>query len=80
MVILVTADGSEISVDEEVAIKSHFIKSVIDDSGVDDKIPLPNVKMPILKKVLEYCEYHKKDTPAEIEKPLKSPNLADVVC
>ena len=63
-----------------MAIKSQFIKSVIDDSGLDDKIPLPNVKMPILKKVLEYCEYHKKDTPPEIEKPLKSANLADVVC
>ena len=30
--------------------------------------------------ILEYCEYHKKDTPPEIEKPLKSNNLADAVC
>ena len=35
--------------------------------------------MDILKKVLEYCEYHKKDNPPEIPKPLTSPNLADVV-
>ena len=79
-VVLVTSDGQEITVEEDVAIKSQFIKSVIDDSGLDDKIPLPNVKMPILKKVLQYCEYHKKDNPPEIEKPLKSPNLADVFC
>ena len=79
-VILQTGDGQEVEVAEEVAIKSHFIKSVIDDSGIEDKIPLPNVKLNILKKVLEYCEYHKKDNPPEIEKPLKSPNLADVVC
>ena len=50
------------------------------DSGVDDKIPLPNVNIKNLKKVLDYCIYHKKDDPPEIEKPLKSNNLADAVC
>jgi len=36
--------------------------------------------MNILEKAMEYCEYHKKDNPPEIEKPLKSKNLSDVVC
>jgi len=34
----------------------------------------------MLKKVLDYCKYHLNDNPPEIEKPLKSHNLADVVC
>ena len=33
-----------------------------------------------LKKIIEYCEYHKKDEPEEIPKPLKSCNLSEVVC
>lgn len=28
------------------------------ETGTDDAIPLPNVSSKILKKVIEYCEYH----------------------
>jgi S-phase kinase-associated protein 1 len=52
---------------------------VVIDTGTDEEIPLPNVKMPILKKIVEYCEKHRADNPPEIEKPLKSNNLNDVV-
>jgi len=33
-----------------------------------------------LKKVIEYCRYHVKDEPDEIQKPLKSPNISEIVC
>ncbi len=49
------------------------------DAGTGDEIPLPNVKMSVLRKVLEYCEKYKNENPPEIEKPLKSTNLAEVV-
>ena len=49
------------------------------DTGTDEEIPVPNVKTSILKKVLEYCEKHKNDNPPEIEKPLKSNNLYEIV-
>ena len=48
------------------------------DSGTEDDIPLPNVKKYILTKVLEYCEKHRNDNPAEIEKPLKTSNLSEL--
>ena len=32
-----------------------------------------------MKKVLEYCEKHKNDNPPDIEKPLKSNNLYEIV-
>lgn len=35
--------------------------------------------MQILRKVLEYCEKYRNENPPEIEKPLKSTNLAEVV-
>ena len=46
----------------------------------DEKdIPLPNVKGPTLKKVVEFMEYHKENATKEIEKPLKSANMHEVV-
>jgi len=59
---------------------SYISAYIFEDSGVEDPIPLPNVNKKTLIKVLDYCKYHKKDVPPEIEKPLKSHNLADVVC
>ncbi len=49
------------------------------DAGTEEEIPLPNVKATTLAKVLKYCELHKGENPPEIEKPLKSANLSDVV-
>ncbi len=48
------------------------------DSGTDEAIPLPNVKVEILKKVVEYCTHHKDNPAEEIAKPLKTPNLEEV--
>ena len=39
-------------VDKEVACKSHLINTIIDDTGSEEEIPLPNVKSSILKKVI----------------------------
>jgi len=49
------------------------------DCGIEDEIPLTNVSSKCLKKVLEYCEHHRKDEPDEIPKPLKTCNLAELV-
>ena len=51
---------------------------MIDDSGVDEEIPLPNVKRAILQKIIEFCQYINQNTAPEIEKPLRSNNLNDV--
>ena len=49
---LVTSDGETIEVDVDVASKSVLIKGMIDDSGVDEEIPLPNVKKSVLEKII----------------------------
>ena len=75
---LLCCDGEEVEIDKDVAEKSVLIKGLIDDSP-DEQIPLPNVKRPILEKVIDFCK-HIKDHPApEIEKPLKSVDMASVV-
>lgn len=43
------------------------------------EIPLPNVKSRVLGKVIEFCEHFLEEPMTEIEKPLKSRNMADVV-
>ena len=78
-VTLVTSEGEEVEVDKEIAIKSVLIKSMIDDSSADESIPLPNVKKAILDKVIEFCNYLRDNPPPEIEKPLKTANMSEIV-
>lgn len=78
-VTLATMDGETLEVDKEIAIKSVLIRGIIEDSGVEDDVPLPSIKMPILNKVIEYCTYIHQNPCPEIDKPLRSNNLNDVV-
>ena len=43
------------------------------------EIPLPNVKTDILSKVIEFLTYYKEEPMTNIEKPLKSYNMNEVV-
>ena len=77
LVKLKSSQGEVFEVDEDVACMSQLVKNMVEDSGADEEIPLPNVKTAILSKVLDYCKLHKDAPPAEIQKPLKSANLAE---
>ena len=76
---LQTMDGELVEVDKEIACKSILVKGIVDDSGIDDEIPLASVKKAILDKIIEYCTYIHNNTAPEIEKPLRSNQLSDVV-
>eukprot|EP00831_Metopus_contortus_P013959 TRINITY_DN1571_c0_g1_i1.p1 TRINITY_DN1571_c0_g1~~TRINITY_DN1571_c0_g1_i1.p1 ORF type:complete len:170 (+),score=29.44 TRINITY_DN1571_c0_g1_i1:198-707(+) len=76
---LVSQDGETIEVEKSIITLSGLIKSMLEDSGADEEIPLPNVKSVILKKIIEYCKHAKESPPTEIEKPLKSASIAEVV-
>ena len=74
-----TMDGESVEVDKEIACKSILVRGIIDDAGIDDEIPLPSVKKAILEKIIEYCTQIHNNSPPEIDKPLRSNNLGDVV-
>ena len=69
--------GESIEVDIDVIKKSTILKNMIEDTGKDGEIKIPNIEVPILKKVIEYCEHYKNSEPKEIEKPLRSKNLLE---
>ncbi|KAL8287060.1 hypothetical protein RQP46_004066 [Phenoliferia psychrophenolica] len=59
---LSTSDNETFPVEKEVAIRSVLIKNMLDDlPESDNAIPLPNVSANVLRKVLDWCEHHKKD-------------------
>eukprot|EP00793_Prasinoderma_coloniale_P003038 PRCOL_00006505-RA len=64
---LCSADGQMFEVDEAVAFESQMIKNMIEDTGSDAPIPVPNVSSNILAKVIEYCKYHVENEPGEGE-------------
>merc|ERR1740117_1626470 len=45
----------------------------------EKEIPLPNVKGTVLEIVVRYMKHHFENPPKEIEKPLKSQNMSEVV-
>eukprot|EP00898_Chlorokybus_atmophyticus_P003362 jgi/Chlat1/4026/Chrsp26S04083 len=62
---LKSSDDELFEVDEEVAFESQTVKNMIEDTGADAPVPLPNVTSKILVKVIEYCKYHVESRPGE---------------
>ncbi|CAA9988871.1 suppressor of kinetochore protein 1, putative [Plasmodium knowlesi strain H] len=77
---LVSFEGDEFIVDKYTASMSTVILNILEVmTAEEDTIPLPNIKTPILKKIIEYMEYHINNPADEIPKPLITSNLQDVV-
>lgn len=75
-------DGESYDVPLSVAVMSELVKTMIDEGQDDEEaqeIPLPNVKSAILAKVIEFMQHFKVEPMTEIEKPLKSANMTEVV-
>eukprot|EP00441_Pelagodinium_beii_P035455 CAMPEP_0197640488 /NCGR_PEP_ID=MMETSP1338-20131121/14759_1 /TAXON_ID=43686 ORGANISM="Pelagodinium beii, Strain RCC1491" /NCGR_SAMPLE_ID=MMETSP1338 /ASSEMBLY_ACC=CAM_ASM_000754 /LENGTH=170 /DNA_ID=CAMNT_0043213341 /DNA_START=74 /DNA_END=583 /DNA_ORIENTATION=+ len=83
---LVSMEGEAFEVDLEVAQMSELVKTMTGDEDEDDEddeeeneVPLVNVKKHVLAKVLDYCKHHVHNPPKDIQKPLKTANLAEIV-
>ncbi len=51
----------------EITSFSVFIKDQIDEYSIEEEIPLPNVKIAILQKIIDFCLYIKDNALHEIE-------------
>ncbi len=68
---LVSQEGESYDVPIGVAKLSQLVKTMIDEDQDDEEaqeIPLPNVKSPILAKIIEFCRHYKQSPMHEIEK------------
>jgi S-phase kinase-associated protein 1 len=66
-----------------VAKMSGLVKMMLPDEGEDMEevadIPIPNVRTEVLQKVIEFCTKYRDDPMDNIEKPLKSSNMSELV-
>lgn len=76
---LVSQEGDKVQVNKKIAMMSELIKTMSEGDTSADEIPLPNVKSTVLQKIVQFMEYHINNIPKEIEKPLKSSNLSEIV-
>ncbi|KAL6218905.1 hypothetical protein ACLB2K_012112 [Fragaria x ananassa] len=61
MLTLKSEDGEVFEIEETVAVQSQTIKHMVEDDCAANAIPLPNVKGPILARVIEYLKKHVAD-------------------
>jgi len=76
---LVSQELEKIPVPKKVAMMSELVKTMAEGDKEEKEIPLPNVKSAVLNKVVAYMKYHVDNPAKEIEKPLKSANMNEVV-
>merc|ERR1712083_202186 len=75
---LVTNDGETTTVAVETIKKSVLVNGLIEDAGIEEDIPLPQIKKETLEKVIVYCEYLKDHEPPTINKPLSSVDMVEI--
>lgn len=62
-VALIASDQGKFEVEESVAKKSQLLKNMIEDTGIEEEIYLPNVKSGPLEKIIRYCDHYRNSDP-----------------
>uniref|UniRef100_A0A131XNI6 Putative s-phase kinase-associated protein 1 n=1 Tax=Hyalomma excavatum TaxID=257692 RepID=A0A131XNI6_9ACAR len=79
---LQSSDGEVFPVDVDIAKASVTIKTMLEDLGMDEDedeiVPLPNVNAAILKKVIQWADYHKDDPPPPEDDENKEKRTDDI--
>ena len=77
-IILISQEGAEIPIKKSVGSRSVYIKGMIDDQA--ENVPLPQINKWTIEKVVLYLEHLAAGNASpEIERPLRSNDIEDVV-
>src|SRR5688572_8422972 len=68
-------EGKEFAIPKKAAKMSKLLSGAMEDFQGDISMPVEEINESTTKKVIEYLEHWNGETPAEIEKPRKSPNM-----
>ncbi len=79
MLKLKSGDEQTFEIKKSIAIQSGLIKDMCESLDDDQVLPLPNMKGEILSKIVAFMNLHADNAMPEIEKPLKSAKLEDLV-
>jgi len=79
MLKLISSDGKVFELPKNVALQSVLVKTMSEGDKEAQDIPLPNVNSIVLDKVVQYLMHHVNNPAREIEKPLKSSDMKQVV-
>jgi S-phase kinase-associated protein 1 len=79
LVKLQSKEGQTLTISRKAAELSVLIKNNLIDFSIEQAIPLDEVNEKILNLIIKYLSHYDGVAPVEIEKPLKSNNMKDVV-
>ncbi len=75
---LISKEGTEIPIKKKIGNRSVFIRGFIDEGA--EHVPLPQITEKTIRKVIIYLEYLEGGNASpEIERPLRSNDISDVV-
>ncbi len=77
--ILVSQEQEKFPVTKRVAMMSELIRTIVESDASDREIPLPHVRSHILNKVIAYMRHHVDSPPREIERPIKTNIMSELV-
>ena len=75
---IISKENESFTISKEVSQLSELFKTILEDEK-ENEIYLKIVSSQYLKKVIEFMNYYSTNPFEEIQKPLKSPNLKDIV-
>jgi S-phase kinase-associated protein 1 len=69
MIQVVSSDGQNFNIPvRDIISASKTVSSLVEDSGIEEAVPLPNVSSKVLAKVLTYIRFHMSTEPDEFTK------------
>lgn len=74
-----TSDNVQFLVPRDVLMCSGLFSEMLEDSNEDESIPVPLVDSKIMNHIIRFMKNQAIDPMGEIEKPIKSPNMDELV-
>jgi S-phase kinase-associated protein 1 len=76
---LISKSGKAHTIKKSALVLSNVIKTMIEYDTKEREIPLSALNDDVLEKIIVFMEYHENVKFTEVEKPIKSTNIRDLV-